>query len=353
MSTQAFESETIAPYIAFRRRGESDWVVIDPHTQRGRRLAAAYGFTPNPQKERLTMSAIPVTAPAHLRVVETNKAGYSALLAAKAKARAAYDFVVSIPKSAWAWARETFHLGAVETKVTGFFGWLKAKVVSVARMLGRTGLIGAGMLTVSTADGRRLLGMLAKPFVWAGKAITSVWSKIEDLLFVEDPSNALDSARNFVSERMADLREFLFGSGTTANRYGFLGNLAVKALIKVGPYLALDSKTMLTTRGIGAALFGAKLFTLASLLPVAGWIVFAVQAFIVMSTFVGAGEPLLQVAEQVTGIKVTATKKEGTEAAKVAATVTDIPVKAAAPTAAPNRAAKRAQDRRPTPAGRR
>lgn len=337
---------------AIRPAGTSGWIPIDPDSPRGRFLAAQHGFTiPPPQKEDIAMSAIPVETTRHLRVAESNKAGYSAVLAAKAKARQAFNFITSLPKSAWAWARSTFHLEALETRVVGALGWARRVLMSGVRALGTTGLLGAGLLTASTGSGRKFLGYLLMPVVAAGQLLIRGWAWTENALFVEEPRHGLDRVRNFASERMADVRCFLFGAGTTENRYGILGNLAVKAMIKVGPYLTLDSKTMRVTRGIGALLFGAKLFTIAPMLPVAGWVVFLAQAVIATTTFVAAGEPLLSVAEEVTGIRVsTGTKKEGEQAAKVAATVTEIPVKEGP--APSNRAAKRAAGRRPQHAGR-
>lgn len=327
--------------LAYRRVGDETWTAIDPESTVGKAFAARLGFTTTPQKERVDMTAIPVTQ-THIRAVPTPDPQSLGLLATmQDKASAAWAWITSMPERAMGWAKRIVP-DSVTSRVATAWGWTKAKAAAVFRMLGKTGNIGAAMLLVSTVDGRRLLSLVAKPFIWAGKTLANGWVTLETLLFVDKPRgvepNVLDKVRNFISERMADVRTALFGSGTQENRYGFLGNIAIKTFLKVGPYLTLDSKTMLTTRGIGALLFGSKLFVLAPLLPVAGWIVFIAQAFVVMGTFIGAGEPLLQVAEQVTGVKANATKKEATEASKVAATVTDIPVKSApAPHANSNR----------------
>lgn len=317
---------------AIRPAGSSGWIPIDPDSPRGRFLAAQHGFTTTPQKERLTMSAIPIETETTRRVRVVSDADPATLgLAAglKEKASAAYAWMAALPQHAIAALRRIVP-DSVATRAATAWGWTKAKVMAVFHMLGKTGALGAGMLVISTGDGRRLLNLAVTPVRWGVSLFVKVWTKVEDVLYVEEPSSILDRARNFVSERMADLREFLFGSGTRENRYGFVGNLAVKALLKVGPFLELDSKTMLTTRGIGAAVLGVKLFTLVPLLPVAGWIAFLIQGFVAISTLVGAGEPLLQVAEQVTGLRrPTATKAEGQAAAKVAATVTDLPPKTA------------------------
>lgn len=337
---------------AIRPAGSDTWVDIDPNSPRGRRLAAAFGI---PQKEDHAMSAIPVSSPATLRVVESNREQMGLLLTVKAKARAAFDFMVSVPKSAWGWVKRTLHLEAAEERLNAIRGWIKAKALWVGRLLGKTGLAGAGMLAVSTPHGRKVLGWIVKPFVATALTIHDLWVKAEDTILDEDGTGKIAAVRNWVAGAMMDARVWAFGVDGLDDSYGFFGNLAIKALVKVGPYLALDSKTMLLTRGVGMALLGSKLFTLAALLPAAGWVVFAAQAVVVLVTFVGAGDPLLAVLAKA-GKDTKVTKTEVKEAAKVAETVTTVPPvatpKAAANAAASNgqpsnRAAKRAAKRQP------
>ena len=108
--------EYIAPYLAFRPFGSSDWVAIDPGTSRGRRLAASFGFT---IPKEFVMSAQPTldqierdldATERHLRVVENNVEKMGLLVQARKKGHQAYGYIRKSAGVAWDWIRQTFHL---------------------------------------------------------------------------------------------------------------------------------------------------------------------------------------------------------------------------------------------------
>ena len=223
--------EYIAPYLAARRQGSDEWVVFDPATPRGRQLAALAGFTI--PKEN-TMSAQPIeqierdldhieasldTAERHLKVVENNVEKAGLLLAAQAKGRQAYGYIRKAPRVAWDWIRETFHLDPAMEFVGSVLTWLRNQLSILAAHFGTGGGAGLGLLAMSTTAGRTLLSYAMKPVMWALTKIVNGWVRVESALYVEPEEGktlgAIARARNWIADRMAGIREFFTGNGTS------------------------------------------------------------------------------------------------------------------------------------------
>lgn len=270
--------------LAVRPAGSEHWVHIDPSTPRGRRLAASFGFTTT--KENIAMSAIPVD---DVHVVQNNLEQAGLLISMRANFKAAWNWLKKAPGTSWEWLCKTFHLDPTVKFFQGCFNWLRDKLAIAAAHMGISGGIGAGLFTISTSAGRKLLAFVLKPLTWIASGVMKAWTWVEDGLFVEKAKgqhlNWLDKARNWVSEKMATVREFFFGNGTSL---GVVGKTMLWLGKNVMPFFGLDHPVMQTSRVVGFGLLAFKAVTALALLPFAAGTIMALQ-FIAGAAAIGVG----------------------------------------------------------------
>jgi hypothetical protein len=128
--------------------------------------------------------------------------------------------------SAWNWVKKTLHLDAVGEQVSAGYRWARMQGARVVTLLGTDGLIGAGLLTLSTSTGRSVVGFLLKPVSWALDLVAKGYTWLERTL----ANKSKGGVRNWLSDRMRSVREFLFGEPTLT----VVGAKSTKAERKVG-----------------------------------------------------------------------------------------------------------------------
>lgn len=355
------EVEHIAPYLAIRRRGSSEWVVIDPNTSRGRRLAASFGFTITPKEN--AMSAVPIgyseehPTTTHLKVVQNNVEQMGLLLSAREKGRAALAYIRKAPRVAWDWVRRTFHLDPAVDFVRSVLTWLRNQISILAAHFGSAGGVGLGLLAVSTSIGRQMLAFALKPVFFALNLLGSAWTWAENALYVDEtpekPLGLISRIRNWLSERMASLREVFTGNGTTP---GLIERVGAWYFNTVAPHLHLDSTAMVAARTAGLSMVTVKAVTALAFIPMSAAVLGPLQ--FILGGLLGLGvvsngwELGRRGWARVKAIFAPAVVEAAEEASATAEKVTAIPTPAAA--GAANRATRRASGkqarRRPAPA---
>lgn len=308
--------------LAARRAGTTDWVEIDPSTPEGQRALSLLRITTtHPEEENDTMTTTATRTehaarPAHLSSVPA--AEHLGLIAQiKAFAGRIYNRVTGTVRGAWNWVRETFHLDAVTSRVSNGYRWAKDKVATGARFLGRPGMAGLGMLTISTSTGRKVLRQVFRPIGWVLKMIGEGYVWVEETL----SNDGNGGIRNWISNRMADGREFLFGN---AGKTGVIPAAALWTITHTGRHLLVDSFVMRSLRAVGTFLLGMRGVALLALLPLGGFA--PVAAFAGTSlVFAGTAAPFRREFDAVVGRAKAAFK---TNAAKadviVEGTITEI-----------------------------
>lgn len=233
-------------------------------------MLALFGFS-TMEEEGMTATSTRAAAAAagngagtHLYVVPgDNKANMGALLVARAKgvAASARDTVTHSAS----WVAKTLHLDTAWGFARSAAAWVGGKVVNAARFLGGGGMLGAGMLGIATETGRKVIGTLLKPIGWLGRMLGRAWVATENLLFNENRNGGV---RNWISDRMADVRIWAFGDDTKNGKMGVIPTMAVWAIKNVGQYFQYDSLTMKATRSAGTLLLAPRLLDLLAFVPV-------------------------------------------------------------------------------------
>ena len=126
-------------------------------------------------------------------------------------------------------------------------------------------MLGAGMLGVATDTGRSVIGTLLKPIGWLARMLGRAWVATENLLFNEERQGGI---RNWVSDRMADVRIWAFGDDTKNGKMGVIPTVAVWAIKNVGQHFQYDSIAMKAARSLGAFLLAPRLLDLLAFVPV-------------------------------------------------------------------------------------
>jgi hypothetical protein len=288
------DPQTIDVALAVKPEHVDEWISIDPTSPTGRAFIERLGFTTTPSKED-TMSAVAIeqqTTPRHLRVVENNREQMSLLLRARATARKAYDKMLSLPKAAWTWMKQTLHLDPALGFVADGFRWVRAKATAVTQYLGVPGLTGAGLLAISTGTGRAILGAALQPVAWTARLIGRGYLWLENALSVEeDDKGRFAGIRRFISTRMADARQYVTGDGRSDG--GLVGKAAGFIAKWVYPTFQIDSLPMQGARTAGTAILGMQLLPLVALIPLGGFAIagqyLATAGVVGLSAFNGWG----------------------------------------------------------------
>jgi hypothetical protein len=179
---------------------------------------------------------------------------------------------------AWNWVKQTLHLDAVQEQVVSGYRWARMQGARVVTLLGTDGLLGAGLLAVSTSPGRSVLGFLLKPVTWALDLVAKGYTWIERAL----SNSSTGGVRNWLSARMRSLREFLFGEpaltvvgakSTKRERKIGVVNTAILWFAKTfGGIFATTSVPMRIARSVGTFLFGRRLVMALPLLPLGAFL---------------------------------------------------------------------------------
>lgn len=244
--------------LAVRPAGQTNWVVIDPDTEPGARLAAVFGFTTSPKESVMSAAPMQTTThhpketPVHI-VQESNQNKMSALLTARAKVATATTAVAAVPKQVWGWLNKTLHLGAVADFAKSLWGWAASKGAGAYLALGARGRVGAGLLLVSTDQGHAVLRTVVRPLVWAGRALDALAIWATNTIGVIEPHTYLDHGRSFVADRIAGVQIFMDDRVADTKRLW---------TTFVAPQFASSTQSMKVVSWIGTALLGYQILTL-------------------------------------------------------------------------------------------
>lgn len=254
--------------LSIRRAGTKNWVEIDPNTKAGRRMLARFRISTNhPLTEDTAMTATTAAASGGTRlhiVPGDNVGNMGALLRMRAAAARTANRLRASARGAWGWIKETFHLQAVADTLRGLGGWVADKAVVAGRFLGTSGLVGLGMMAISSETGRSLIGFALRPVGWVLELIGKAWVGVENMLHSDKREGGV---RNTISVKMGDIREYFFGTGTTSSDGGLVGRAAVWTVKHTMPFLRLDGPTMGLVNLIGAALLTPRIFELVAMAP--------------------------------------------------------------------------------------
>lgn len=181
--------------------------------------------------------------------------------------RGLWNFV----KSGWASVKRALHLDAVFDRVQTGYQWARAKVSAAMRFLGTDGLIGAGMLGISTSTGRRVIGFVLSPALWLVRKAGMGWLWVESSL----TNQGEGGLRNWLADKMASARVWAVGS-VDGKTEGIFEKAVGWVAEHLGRHLLVDSLAMRTLRAVGTFLLGRKL-----LLGAAGYFsLFATQPWL-------------------------------------------------------------------------
>lgn len=326
---------TATATLAFRRRGSTRWVEIDPLTPIS--LATARPSSNGGAMTAATLHVIPEGPP-----LTTNRENYGWLLRQRRRAREAFDYARSLPRRIWDWAYSTFHLGAVKDVVTGVAGWFWDKATIVGRTIGLGGGVGLGLLSVTTELGRTILReTVGRALGWVGSAASWLWGGGKSML------RHLGGPGNWVADRMENVE--VLAKRATYKALTFYAE-------NIGPHFSLDSKIVQTGKVMGIWMVGLRLAALVTTSMIT-WPLYAGMAFYTLMTSPVRDLPgVSKVADWIAGQKPEGTK---TELRAVDKELHDAVNAAAAATAAghpvptpPNREARRAEKRTAARAGR-
>jgi len=181
------------------------------------------------------------------------------LLRAKAAASEGLNRLMATPRRAWGWLVRTLHLEAVSENAKAAANWAKSKASGLAQFMGTNGMIGAGLLMVSTENGRSLAGLMLRPLGWALRLFGKVWSGTQSFA-----GDHLGSPGRWVANRMADIGRVVVGDG---DDLGLTGKAAGLWLKYVTPYTHLNGLPMMSARLVGTLLVAPKVLALVALLP--------------------------------------------------------------------------------------
>lgn len=254
--------------LSFRRAGATDWVDIDPRTARGQRLLALFGIITK-EKEMTAATAETFGPGPRLRpVTDPQAARMGLLLRARMWMRRAWDKMLASGRAAWGWIERTFHLEAVKDYTSSGYNWLKTQIRAGAAWLGGSGVTGLGLLTIATQTGRNILHFLWRPVGWVLKSFLKGWDFIEQSLHSDKREGGI---RNWLSDRMANVREFFIGDADPdSDRIGVIGGAIALYFKYVYPLLRLDSFQMKAARTLGSLMFGLKVVAAIAFLPFSG-----------------------------------------------------------------------------------
>lgn len=261
--------EIVSAALSVLPAGSTTWVDIDPTSPTGQAFTRRLGFTTMSKED--TMSAAAIEQPTrHLAVVQNNVESMGLLLRARASARKAYDYMLTLPKAAWGWMRRTFHLDPALGFVADGFRWMRTRLSAGLRYLGTSGGVGVGLLAISTSLGRQAIATALKPIGWGLRLFGTAYTWVEDHLYVEGETTFLAGPRQWVSEKMADARQYVTGEGRSDG--GLVGKVAT-LIAKVHPAFQMESLPMQVSRTAGTAIVGFKALGLLPLLALGSFAV--------------------------------------------------------------------------------
>lgn len=264
------------------------------------------------------------------------------MAAAGNAARGFFASVMSGPKRLWTWLRSALHLDAVASATKSIWHKIAGWAISFKNFMGFPGMLGMGLLTVSTDSGRKMLDfLLGKPLRFLGRMFGKGWGAVETFFEAH-----LGTPGTWISNRMADVEEFFIGNGSTTT--GVVGWVVGFYFDHIASYLNTHHWLMKIATVLGTYLVGYKAIGALALIPMGGfmlgllqWLAGAVLGIWIFILLMDAffGEESLPV------VVVVATDKADADAAAHATTKESVPNLKTTPI---NRAEKRhAQAGRP------
>ena len=192
------------------------------------------------------------------------------LVRSRAAAGRAKDFILAAPKAAWNWLSQNATIAAAG-------GWVKARVASAAAFMGTSGLVGAGILAVSTDTGRKVLNTAFAPVRWGGRLLSKAVRGIANF------------AGNFGRPGRWVARQILTGHDMVAgntNRPGLVGRVKYFYNDHIKYTARTTGPIMYTAKAVGLWLTAGPAIGLATMLP---WGALAwLTGFAVRAVFTGA-----------------------------------------------------------------
>lgn len=305
---------TSAPTLAlsYRKRGTRTWVELDPSSEQGARLLNSIGVQiarrAHPkleEKEAMTTTAIRRDAP---RTTLAPPAGmtqserFAWALRAREWIAARATQAMSLPRRIMRRLVEVFHLEGVIEAVKSGWAWLKTKAAWAMDMMGVSGMLGLGMISLSTGTGRSAIGYALKPIGWLGKGLSWVDEKVKAGLM------KLGKPGIWVASKIEDTESWFIKKG-----------LAVKGWWNknVAKHVKLDSTPMRTAR-LGGVLLLARRAILAFGLPLP--VSYLLGAIVAVWSVYDAAGLAMKVGEDRGWIKVTEEKATGAKTATASGT---------------------------------
>jgi hypothetical protein len=255
--------------VRYRSRKTRRWVEVDPSSTLGR--WALGQVSTKLEKEDMTLAAAATMKPPPVNLNGATTAEQMGFFVAlKTNAARTLAFIAALPKRAWGWAVRTLHLERLGQMGQAALGWLRTIVTNVTGFLGISGMIGAGLMLVSTKGGRRTLYWATAPLRWVGRLADSAFLGTVNLIAKAGRPG------EWVADRLMDGYELVFGSKTTGGRMGMVPTVGDWLSIHVKPWFNVHHPAMYAARGLGFLLLFGKVIALAGLIPW-GWLAVTIQ----------------------------------------------------------------------------
>lgn len=174
-------------------------------------------------------------------------------LRAREWVRARTARAMSLPKRIWRKMVEVFHLDPVINAVKAGWSWLKDKATWAGEILGTGGLVGLGLLSLTTDSGRSVWSYALKPVGWLGRGISWLNDKMKAGL------HRLGRPGIWVADKIEDTENWFIKKGTETAKWWDK---------RVAKHVKTDSATMRTARLGGVLLVTRSLLMAALPLPV-------------------------------------------------------------------------------------
>lgn len=250
--------------LAYRPRGSTTWVNVDPNSTTGRAFLASLGITTNPMEDEMT-AATAATASAHapgLRVVADTPAGLSWYARARRTIAGATGIVTSPLRKALGWLADKLHLRAAANFAGGVFGWVRSKVMTGVAFVGTPAFIGLGLIAAFTAPGRQAISFGFRPVRWAFRVLDTAW------VWTAGQVGRLGAPGEWMAHRMLDIEEFIAGnSGTSVHDPGLIGRTVDFYNSHVAEWMRTDGLIGYLARMVGTVLILPKAIALTTLIP--------------------------------------------------------------------------------------
>jgi len=258
--------------LAYRPRGGSSWVDIDPQSAHGARLLHALGLQvaaeihPTEERELMTTTAIRrenITAVGAPKGA-TSKERFAFALRLRERAVLMANGLLAKPLALVRKMVHALHLDTAWGWVKSGLAWMRDKLSWAGGLLGTTGMLGLGMVALSTGHGRTATSYALKPVGWAVRGLG--WG----LNTIKSGLRHLGRPGNWVADRIEGTENWV------ATQAVSLYKAADK---RIGKYLQVGSTPMRLARLGGVLLLAQRAITAFALPMPVTYLIAAATAF--------------------------------------------------------------------------